>query len=66
MSDRYERECERREQIQHTKRNEDKIATEAREVYPYVRKYRKLIADLGQAGYRIEENGDVLKIWKEI
>lgn len=66
MSDRYERECEEREQIRLTIKNEHNIAAKIREMYPIVKEYRKLTSDLRKAGYRIEDIDNDVRIWKEI
>lgn len=66
MLDRYERECDERDKIRITIKNEHSIAKKIREMYPTVKEYRKLTGDLQRAGYRIEERDNDVKIWKEI
>ena len=43
-----------------------KLAERLKELYPSVREYNFKKADLLELGYKIEEVGDNLRIWKEI
>ena len=41
------------------------VAKRMRKLYPFVREYNKLFADLVKLGYKVDE-GKKLKIWKEV
>lgn len=54
------------EEIQRIKNNAHEIAEKMRELFPAHKEFLKLDAQIKAAGYRVEQDGGQLKIWKQI
>jgi len=66
MNDRYERECDRKEEIRQTEINATTLAEKLRILFPKYKEFQKIASRLSAAGYRIDKDGDKVKIWKQI